>query len=58
MFFFLGIEKIITGIFIAHKARFATIGLGSFTIILAGFAMAYPVAAAIVVAGLEILLYE
>jgi uncharacterized membrane protein HdeD (DUF308 family) len=47
--FFVGIEKIITGIFIAHKARFATIGLGILTIILAGLAMAYPVAAAIVV---------
>jgi uncharacterized membrane protein HdeD (DUF308 family) len=47
--FFAGIEKIITGIFIAHKARFATIGLGILTIILAGLAMAYPVAAAIVV---------
>jgi len=47
--FFVGIEKIITGIFIAHKARFVTIGLGILTIILAGLAMAYPVAAAIVV---------
>ena len=47
--FFVGIEKIITGIFIAHKARFATIGLGILTMILAGLAMAYPVTAAIVV---------
>lgn len=47
--FFVGIEKVITGIFIAHKARFATIGLGILTIILAGLAMAYPVATAIVV---------
>jgi TM2 domain-containing membrane protein YozV len=43
--FFAGIEKIITGIFIAHKARFATMGLGILTIILAGLAMAYPLAA-------------
>jgi uncharacterized membrane protein HdeD (DUF308 family) len=34
--FFVGIERIITGISIAHKARFATIGLGILTIILAG----------------------
>jgi uncharacterized membrane protein HdeD (DUF308 family) len=47
--FFVGIEKIITGIFIAHKSRFATIGLGILTIILAGLAMAFPIAAAIVI---------
>src|SRR6266487_3332832 len=47
--FFVGIEKIITGIFISHKSRFATIGLGILTIILAGLAMAFPRAAAIVV---------
>jgi uncharacterized membrane protein HdeD (DUF308 family) len=47
--FFVGIEKIITGIFVVHKIRFATIGLGILTIILAGFAMAFPIAAAIVI---------
>src|ERR671931_2406718 len=47
--FFVGIEKIITGLFIAHRSRFATIGLGILTIILAGLAMAFPIAAAIVV---------
>jgi uncharacterized membrane protein HdeD (DUF308 family) len=47
--FFVGIEKILTGIFIEHKARFATIGLGILTIILAGLAMAFPIAAAIVI---------
>jgi uncharacterized membrane protein HdeD (DUF308 family) len=47
--FVVGIEKIITGIFIAHKSRFATIGLGILTIILAGLAMAFPIAAAIVI---------
>ena len=47
--FFVGIEKIITGLFIAHKTRFATIGLGILTIILAALAMAFPIAAAIVI---------
>ena len=47
--FFVGIEKIITGLFIAHRSRFATIGLGILTIILAGLAMAFPVAAAIAI---------
>ncbi len=47
--FFVGIEKIITGLFIAHRSRFATIGLGILTIILAGLAMAFPIAAAIAI---------
>jgi uncharacterized membrane protein HdeD (DUF308 family) len=47
--FVVGIEKIISGIFIAHKSRFATIGLGILTIILAGLALSNPIAAAIVV---------
>lgn len=47
--FFVGIEKILSGIFIEHRLRFATIGLGILTIILAGLAMAFPVAAAIVI---------
>ena len=47
--FFIGIEKILTSIFIEHKTRFATIGLGILTAILAGLAMAFPVAAAIVI---------
>lgn len=47
--FFVGIEKILTGLFIAHRSRFATIGLGTLTIILAGLAMAFPIAAAIVI---------
>ena len=46
---FVGIEKIITGLFIAHRSRFATIGLGILTIILAGLAMAFPIAVAIVI---------
>jgi len=47
--FFVGIEKIITGLFIVHRLRFATIGLGILTIILAGLAMAFPIAAAIAI---------
>ena len=42
---FVGIEKIVSGIFIAHRSRFATIGLGILTIILAGLALAFPTAA-------------
>ena len=41
---FVGIEKIVSGIFIAHRSRFATIGLGILTIILAGLALAFPTA--------------
>jgi len=41
-----GFEKTITGLFIAHNLRFFTIGLGVLTIILAGLALTYPIAAA------------
>ena len=44
-----GFEKTITGLFIAHNLRFFTIGLGVLTIILAGLALTYPIAAARVV---------
>ena len=44
-----GFEKTITGLFIAHKLRFFTIGLGVLTIILTGLALTYPIAAARVV---------
>jgi uncharacterized membrane protein HdeD (DUF308 family) len=47
--FFVGIEKIVSGVFIDHRSRFATIGLGILTIFLAGLSMAFPVAAAIVI---------
>jgi uncharacterized membrane protein HdeD (DUF308 family) len=40
-----GFEKTITGLFIAHNLRFFTLGLGVFTIILAGVALAYHIAA-------------
>lgn len=46
--FVVGIEKILTGLFIAHRSRFATIGLGILVIILAGLAWAFPIAAALV----------
>ena len=41
-----GFEKTITGLFIAHNLRFFTIGLGVLTIILAGVALVYHIAAA------------
>jgi uncharacterized membrane protein HdeD (DUF308 family) len=41
-----GFEKTITGLFIAHNLRFFTVGLGILTIILAGLALTYPIAAA------------
>ena len=44
-----GFENILTGLLIAHKFRLLTIGLGVFTIILAGLALAFPTAAARVV---------
>ena len=40
-----GFEKTISGLFIAHNLRFFTIGLGILTIILAGLALTYPIAA-------------
>lgn len=43
VFIFVGIEKIITGIFIEHKSKWATVGLGVLTIIIAGIALAFPV---------------
>ena len=44
-----GFENVITGLFIAHKLEFFTVGLGVLTIILAGLALVYPIAAARVV---------
>lgn len=40
---FVGIEKIISGIFVQHKARWATIGLGVLVIIFALIALTFPV---------------
>ena len=45
---FVGIEKIISGLFLENKSRWATIGLGVLVLIFAGLAMAFPLAAAFV----------
>ena len=45
----IGFENVITGLFIAHKLQFFTVGLGVLTIILAGLALVYPIAAARIV---------
>jgi uncharacterized membrane protein HdeD (DUF308 family) len=39
---FVGIEKIISGIFIQHKSRWATVGLGVLVIILAAIFLSFP----------------
>ena len=44
-----GIEKIITGIFLPVKGRWATIGFGILVLIFAGLAISFPVATALVV---------
>ena len=46
---FVGIEKVISGIFLQNKSRWATIGLGILVLIFAGMAMAFPLAAAFVI---------
>jgi uncharacterized membrane protein HdeD (DUF308 family) len=43
LFFIIGIEEIITGIFSKNKSRFSSIGLGVLVVILAGLALAFPV---------------
>jgi uncharacterized membrane protein HdeD (DUF308 family) len=45
-----GIEKIITGIFLPVKGRWATIGFGILVLIFAGLAISFPVATALVIA--------
>lgn len=45
LFFIVGIEKIITGIFFKSKSRLASIGLGILVLILSGLALAFPVEA-------------
>jgi uncharacterized membrane protein HdeD (DUF308 family) len=44
IFLIVGIEKVITGIFVERGSRWATIGLGILVIILASIALAFPVA--------------
>lgn len=48
--FIAGIEKIITGIFLPVKGRWATIAFGVLVLIFAGLAISFPVATALVVA--------
>ena len=48
LFFIVGIEEIITGIFSKSKSRLASIGLGVLVLILAGLALAFPVGATFV----------
>jgi len=43
IFLIIGIERVITGIFMPHGSRWASIGLGILVIILASLALAYPV---------------
>ena len=47
--FFVGIEKIITGMFLPTRSRWATIGFGILVLIFAGLAISFPVATAYVV---------
>jgi uncharacterized membrane protein HdeD (DUF308 family) len=47
--FIVGIEKIITGIFLPVRGRWATIGFGVLVLIFAGLAISFPVATALVV---------
>jgi uncharacterized membrane protein HdeD (DUF308 family) len=44
IFIIVGIEKVISGIFVPSGSRWATIGLGILVIILASIALAFPVA--------------
>lgn len=48
LFFIVGIEEIITGIFSKSKSRLASIGLGVLVLILAGLALTFPVGATFV----------
>jgi uncharacterized membrane protein HdeD (DUF308 family) len=47
--FFVGIEKIITGMFLPTKSRWTTVGLGVLVLIFAGLAISFPVATAFIV---------
>jgi uncharacterized membrane protein HdeD (DUF308 family) len=44
IFLIIGIERVISGIFIPHGSRWASIGLGILVIILASIALTFPVA--------------
>jgi uncharacterized membrane protein HdeD (DUF308 family) len=47
--FIVGVEKIITGIFLPIKGKWATIGLGILVLIFAGFTIAFPEWAAFII---------
>lgn len=47
--FIVGIEKIITGIFLPVKGKWVTIGLGILVLIFAGLAISFPAATALIV---------
>ncbi len=47
--FFVGIERVISGIFLPGKHRFYSIGLGILILILAGIAISYPTEAALLI---------
>jgi uncharacterized membrane protein HdeD (DUF308 family) len=47
--FIVGIEKIITGIFLPVKGKWATIGLGILVLVFAGLAISFPEATALIV---------
>jgi uncharacterized membrane protein HdeD (DUF308 family) len=47
--FFVGIERVISGIFLPGKHRFYSIGLGILILILAGIAISYPSEAALLI---------
>lgn len=57
--FFVGIERVIVGIFLPGRSRLSSIGLGVLILILAGIAVAYPKEAAtiiIIIIGIALLI--
>jgi uncharacterized membrane protein HdeD (DUF308 family) len=47
--FFVGIERVIVGIFFPGKSRWSSIGLGILILILAGIAISFPTEAALII---------
>jgi len=47
--FFVGIERVISGIFLPGRSRWTSIGLGVLILILAGIAISYPTEAALLI---------
>ena len=57
--FFVGIERVISGIFLPGRSRWSSIGLGVLILILAGIAISYPTEAAkiiIILIGIALLI--